>query len=173
MSIIDDVIWLESPLDFYIHPNVVRGQIVSDDEVRQILGRYSPDISEDQLLLELSEINRQYRDSEPRQRTTISRMIERNPIITRLLKQLHNLNCQLCGCEFFYKKGRRARYSEIHHIKELSKGGSQATENCLVLCDTCHSKMHHGDILLEDLGNRIRISEANEEYIVEKNIINR
>jgi hypothetical protein len=36
----------------------------------------------------------------------------------------------------------KAPYCEIHHIKELSKGGLTNYENLIVLCPNCHTRVH-------------------------------
>lgn len=35
-------------------------------------------------------------------------------------------------------------YLQVHHIHELSDGGSDAPENVVALCPNCHYKVHHG-----------------------------
>ncbi|MCR4437284.1 MAG: HNH endonuclease [Peptococcaceae bacterium] len=42
-------------------------------------------------------------------------------------------------CERCQKEGRLTPAEEVHHIVPLSKGGSNATENLMSLCKSCHS----------------------------------
>ena len=42
-------------------------------------------------------------------------------------------------CEVCQKEGRLTSAEEVHHIVPLSKGGTNATENLMSLCKSCHS----------------------------------
>lgn len=42
-------------------------------------------------------------------------------------------------CEVCQKEGRLTPVEEVHHIVPLSKGGTNATENLMSLCKSCHS----------------------------------
>jgi len=42
-------------------------------------------------------------------------------------------------CEQCQKEGRLTPAEEVHHIAPLSKGGSNAMENLMSLCKSCHS----------------------------------
>jgi 5-methylcytosine-specific restriction endonuclease McrA len=41
--------------------------------------------------------------------------------------------CQMCGTD---------EKLEIHHKIPFSKGGTEIEENLLVVCDSCHKKIH-------------------------------
>ncbi|MFA4935855.1 MAG: HNH endonuclease, partial [Candidatus Methanoperedens sp.] len=95
-----------------------------------------PPIQEELRLVktELTNLNREFESSSPTKKEIISRSIERNPRIISLLKRFNSDNkCQVCGTKHFFKKNGE-RYSEVHHVVPLSIGGSQATDNCLVVC---------------------------------------
>lgn len=176
VNVIDEIVWLENPLDIeplgiYVAPSVVRGRRLTADEATAIMGRYGGSELPASLRSELALLSQRYAEAPPSRKIVISNQIERNALLTKKLKSLHRLNCQLCGGEFFFKKGRRTRYSEVHHIRELCKGGLNSTDNCLVLCANCHRRMHYGDIRLEDLGDKIRVVEAELEFIAAKNIL--
>jgi hypothetical protein len=73
---------------------------------------------------------------------------ERPSSITRYVKRVRGSNCQLCGFEgFVMRKG--GRYCEVHHLFHLS---TNPPANCLgpeylvVLCATCHRRMHYADV---------------------------
>jgi len=53
-------------------------------------------------------------------------------------------SCQLCGWN--HKKWSRTdpRILELHHITEHVKGGKNAPDNLMVLCNRCHDKVHAG-----------------------------
>ena len=44
-------------------------------------------------------------------------------------------------CEKCYKIGRITPAEEVHHIKPLSRGGTNAENNLLSLCKSCHSEI--------------------------------
>ena len=175
-TIIDDVIWLDDPLEIeligiHVAPQVVRGRSITDAEEQLLLGDYVENISNQTLRNIMDELNREYRDSPPNRRRHISYKIKRNPMLVRLLKDLHPDKCQLCQGAFFWKRGQQNKYSEVHHIRELSVGGRDAADNCLVLCANCHRKMHHGDVSVQDEGRRLFVSEANSTPVpITKNI---
>jgi 5-methylcytosine-specific restriction protein A len=125
------------------------------------LGDYAENVSDRARQNIIDQLNQQYRDSVPNKRRQISNRIERTPLLVKLLKQLHPDQCQLCGGTFFWKQGRQKKYSEVHHIRELSVGGTDAAGNCLVLCANCRRKMHHGDVVLQDLEGQLLVTEAN------------
>jgi len=42
--------------------------------------------------------------------------------------------CELCGTTVLL---------EIHHIKEVIKGGDSKDDNCLIVCEDCHKDIHY------------------------------
>lgn len=80
------------------------------------------------------------------------RIIERSKSsrrITQKLKaeaiQLANNKCKLCGVDG--STGGKS-FLEIHHIRPLSKGGSNSLDNIIVLCPNCNKKTR--DNILSD-----------------------
>ncbi|MBN1462027.1 MAG: HNH endonuclease [Armatimonadetes bacterium] len=63
-----------------------------------------------------------------------------NRLLAEALKHLYASRCQICGDTFRTREG--GRYSEVHHIRALSDGGPDAPWNMLVVCATCHTKLH-------------------------------
>lgn len=45
-------------------------------------------------------------------------------------------------CEQCLKDGRLTPVDEVHHILPLSRGGTNATDNLMSLCRSCHNKAH-------------------------------
>ena len=175
-TIVDDVLWLDDPLEIesigiHVAPQVVRGRSITDGEEQTLLGDYGENASDQTRQNIINQLNQEYRDSPANKRSQISHRIERNPVLVRLLKQLHPDRCQLCGDTFFWKRGRQNKYSEVHHIRQLSIGGVDAADNCLVLCANCHRKMHHGDVELQDLGQRLLVTESKQPPVyIHKNV---
>lgn len=44
-------------------------------------------------------------------------------------------------CEQCLKNGKTTAAEEVHHIKPLSKGGTNARDNLMSLCTPCHSSI--------------------------------
>lgn len=42
--------------------------------------------------------------------------------------------CYICG--------QKKEFMEIHHKKPLGEGGTNLLDNCVLLCDECHHKVH-------------------------------
>ena len=68
-------------------------------------------------------------------------IIKRYQRIVNQLKEKHGYKCQICGYSF--QMDNRKQYCEGHHIKELSKGGSQGPENVIILCANHHRMFHY------------------------------
>lgn len=176
-TIMDEVVWLDQPVKIEnmgvtVAPNIVRGRSLSIAEETTLLDGYGDTPTQDNIRQLLATLNDQYRTAPANRKLSVSNRIERNPLLVKLLKQLHSKSCQLCGESFFWKRGQLARYSEVHHIKELSVGGRDAADNCLVLCANCHKKMHYGDISIEDHSDTLVITEnIGSTITVAKNII--
>lgn len=45
-------------------------------------------------------------------------------------------------CERCYAEGRLVQATEVHHIKPVSEGGTNAYSNLRSLCHSCHEKTH-------------------------------
>lgn len=73
-------------------------------------------------------------------RTSIS--YDRSAEVVRITKNRAKGKCELCKkpAPFNDKKGHP--YLEAHHIKWLSDGGEDSTDNTVALCPNCHTKMH-------------------------------
>ena len=53
-------------------------------------------------------------------------------------------NCEGCLNEAPFLKRNGQPYLEVHHIKELSKGGSDSPINVIALCPNCHTRVTRG-----------------------------
>ena len=176
-TVMDEVVWLDEPVTIEergvtVAPSVVRGKSLSAEEEAALLGDDLDEPTGDDVRQLLANLNSQYQAAPANLKLSISNRFERNPLLVKLLKRLHPEICQVCAQSFFWKRGQVNRYSEVHHIKELSIGGKDASENCLVLCANCHRKMHYGDINLEDSDYTMLVREGIGPAItVQKNII--
>lgn len=91
----------------------------------------------------------QNRDQTPKQKTRISKYIERGPVGAEV-KIARKHICQICealgsSSPAFIKKDGSA-YSEAHHVQPVSElsEGSLGCDNIMVLCPNHHRQAHYG-----------------------------
>jgi hypothetical protein len=145
---------------------------VEATEHEVVEGRVPEDSSEVALLKrELEEL--QSRPLTPDVLREIQRTVktyERPSPITRYVKRTRGAICQLCGQLGFVKRNG-IRYCEIHHLFHLSKS---PPPNCLgpeyivVLCATCHRRMHYADVgepVRDGTGWRVRVDDTEYRFV--------
>ena len=91
----------------------------------------------------------------PRYRRIIN-YFSRDPQVVADALWLADGVCQGCGANknnLFIKASDGKVYLEVHHIHQLSEGGSDTLDNACALCPTCHRLMHYGK---ESEKNRIK-----------------
>jgi len=145
---------LEDELNLYTYRNSILKLIGSSSVDDEIDKRFTNDFREDfDLLNETEEV--------------ISNKIKRYQKLVKDLKVIYGRKCQLCGYSFDMDNGNK--YCEAHHIKELSKGGSQSPLNVLILCSNHHRLFHYASniITIDELvyGKR-RILIGEKEYLI-------
>lgn len=92
--------------------------------------------------------------------------------LARAIKEKYGHQCRVCGSPGFQMRFGGI-YAEVHHVKELSQDapGSLTSANLLVVCATCHRKLHYGLVavapsasgkgwLFEIEGGQYKIEEA-------------
>lgn len=53
--------------------------------------------------------------------------------------------CERCGKSApFLRRNNGTPYLEVHHKKQLAKGGEDTVENAIAVCPNCHREMHYG-----------------------------
>ena len=65
----------------------------------------------------------------------VTRVVRDRPKV-RSMKELYKDECQVCGYTIQVEEDRR--YSEVHHLRPLGRGGDDSYANMLVLCPTHH-----------------------------------
>jgi RRXRR protein/HNH endonuclease len=70
------------------------------------------------------------------------------------------------SCQFCLGKSKDSRL-HVHHIIFRSSGGSDEESNLIVLCETCHKKLHEGLISLKKTGKR----KGNLKHATQMNIL--
>jgi hypothetical protein len=123
----------------------------------------SPEIAA--LRAKLSELQRPGRPITPEKLKEIQRVLttyERPNPITNYVKRTRGSTCQLCGYEGFRKRNGKL-YCEVHHLFHLSENPPPAClgpEYLIVLCATCHRRMHYAEVgepVREEEGWRVRV----------------
>lgn len=67
---------------------------------------------------------------------------EKRIVNKKLLKNKKGV-CEICG-----KKGQ----TEKHHVKTKGSGGNDTKENLIEVCRICHTKIHTGEIKINNKG---------------------
>lgn len=75
-------------------------------------------------------------------RMVVTKVIDRDPAVTEYVKLRANGLCDLCDQPAPFKTSVGEPYLECHHVKYLSKGGSDTIDNAVALCPNCHRKIH-------------------------------
>ena len=107
-----------------------------------------------------------------RQIQRVLKTYERPSPITRYVKRTRGTTCQLCG-ELGFVKRNGMRYCEVHHLFHLSKNPPAkclAPEYLLVLCATCHRRMHYADVgepERQGTGWRVRVDDTERHFATE------
>lgn len=66
----------------------------------------------------------------------------RNQGLVKLAREFAKGKCQLCEYPAPFNDKEGEPFLEVHHIKWLSKGGSDSIDNVIALCPNCHRRMH-------------------------------
>ena len=71
--------------------------------------------------------------------------------------------CQICGA-----KNTRL---EVHHIVYRSKGGTDDEDNLITLCESCHKKIHKGEINVSLKPKKLKLKEATHMNIIRSQLL--
>ena len=85
---------------------------------------------------------------------------QRNPYVVAYTLRRANGVCELCEQSAPFNKNNGEPYLEVHHVKHLTDGGDDSTENAVALCPNCHRMMHSlnrkSDIDIFILANKVK-----------------
>ena len=133
------------------------------EHLKWVVNKYNPgffenvdDLTAEQLNLEFEEtvkkeekkplsklrIEAEKKSSVPLTSLVHTKVYYRDPTIAAYVKKRAGGYCQLCGNQAPFIDPNGEPYLECHHIRWLSNGGMDSTENCAALCPNCHRKMH-------------------------------
>jgi hypothetical protein len=144
-----------------------------DNDSSEMVPPDTPEIA--QLRLELNELQSGGPPQMPDMLRKVQRVLkvyERPSPITRYVKRMRGATCQLCG-ELGFVKRNGKRYCEVHHLFHLSKNpppNCLAPDYLVVLCATCHRRMHYADVgepIREGNGWRVRVDDTEHRFEVE------
>ena len=85
---------------------------------------------------------KKYGAVDPKTYEVLTKTHYRSPYVAEYARRKANGICQLCGNPAPFNDPYDKPYLEIHHVKWLSRGGSDTVENVVALCPNCHSRMH-------------------------------
>jgi predicted restriction endonuclease len=152
-----------SSIDVEVQPDV---QVIEGD---------AQAVSVDELSRLVQDFNEKYRTAAPLRRATLSEEIARPGFIADYVKQLRSHTCQFCQ-EVGFRQRNGDRYAEAHHIVELHDlvPGSYCSDNIIVVCATCHRKLHYAHVAFAcDDGRHVVVLINDKPYGFERNLITR
>lgn len=93
--------------------------------------------------------------------------IKRPSTLSNALKEKYGYECMICGYPGFEKKNGN-KYAEAHHMWELHKKALKTLQswNILILCPTCHRKLHYADVKYKQIDKGWKINLEGNEYII-------
>lgn len=90
----------------------------------------------------LKKLTIQSEQKKPGYSYTKTKTFQRSPYVIETVLRRANGICELCKEKAPFEKKDGTPYLEVHHIKQLAKGGSDTVNNAAALCPNCHRKMH-------------------------------
>ena len=92
---------------------------------------------------------------EPESIVSSSSSQKRSDIIKTYALSRANGKCESCYNDAPFLKRNGQPYLEVHHIVELSNGGSDSPENVAAICPNCHARVTHG-LDAEEFNNELK-----------------
>ncbi len=90
----------------------------------------------------IEDINERINSGSGKKKTTNVIIYERSQKVVDETKRRANGFCQLCNNPAPFIDNEGKPYLEAHHVKWLSRGGEDSTNNTVALCPNCHKRMH-------------------------------
>jgi len=104
------------------------------------VSRFKPEELND-LIADIDERNRA--EGCKRGQSTRNRPYRRNPVLSLALKLKRNDRCQVCGGN---SKLERGFFCDTHHVRPLKAGGTDTSDNILVLCPNHHRVFDRSEV---------------------------
>lgn len=114
----------------------------------------------------IEELDKKYSHT-PEFEEKVVKQIQRPSDLRTAILYTRGTKCQLCKYPGFAKKDGNT-YAETHHMIELNKQATRTLQswNILVLCPTCHKKMHYAEVRYEPFGKGWKVILEGEEHIM-------
>lgn len=149
------------------------GTITNDELPATVVDNVNDALTRNDLLDAIRRFNDEYRQAQPASQFVVSERICRPGLIADYLKRLRQHTCQICG-EVGFVQRNGLRYIEAHHIVELHElvEGSMCSDNIIVVCATCHRKLHFAEVRYEPVdATRIAVILEGQRQEIDLNII--
>lgn len=101
----------------------------------------------------------------PEFKEKVVKFIQRPSALSNAIKEKQGYVCALCNYPGFLKKSGE-KYAETHHMLELNKQAPKTLQswNVIVVCPTCHKKLHYANTKTEYLDPGWKIVIDDEVY---------
>tara|TARA_B110000196_G_scaffold215874_1_gene185352 strand:+ start:491 stop:1105 length:615 start_codon:yes stop_codon:yes gene_type:complete len=83
-------------------------------------------------------------NKEPKKKTVATTYYERDEQVKVWIKRQAKGKCESCGDTTVFLDDNDKVFLEVHHIRELAKGGSDTVTNAVAICPNCHREFHCG-----------------------------
>lgn len=81
----------------------------------------------------------------PTATTTETTQYLRDASVKAWVLQQANGKCECCTKPAPFNGSDGQPFLEIHHVRQLADGGSDAAENAIAACPNCHRELHYGE----------------------------
>jgi 5-methylcytosine-specific restriction protein A len=123
----------------------------------------SPSLKHNELI---EKLDQKYGGS-PKYKHVITRRLSRPTPLRDAILARDGTSCRLCGFKGFKKKSG-GYYAEVHHMIELNTRAPNTLQswNVIVVCPTCHRKLHHADVRTNFLNPGWQIEIDDQIYTI-------
>lgn len=73
-----------------------------------------------------------------------TRQFSRDPNVAAWVRSKAKGRCEACLSNAPFKSADGLPYLEVHHLRPLSEGGPDTTNNAVAICPNCHRELHSG-----------------------------
>lgn len=80
----------------------------------------------------------------PTKKISTITIYNRNAKVKAWVLQNSNGKCESCNSNTHFQAEHGISFLEVHHLKQLSDGGSDTVNNSVALCPNCHREIHLG-----------------------------
>ena len=148
---------------------------IDEPEIDETLDNVEGDLELKNLHELIEKFNKRFSEVAPKKKRVVSERIARPGAISSYIKRLRNYTCEICGEKGFKQKNGNL-YIEAHHIIELHEliPNSYCSDNIVVVCPTCHRKLHYGNVKYRNLdSNQIAIEINGIAHQLTRNLISK